>query len=164
MEITFKGNKVTLEGPVIKIGDSAPDFNLTDNSLGNVSLNDTRGKRIFVVVPSVDTPVCDREIRRFNEEAAALNDVSIYVVSMDLPFAQTRWCGGADINKVITLSDYKNRDFGKNYGVYIKELGLLARAIFVVDENNKVTYVEYCKEVSSDPDYEGALAAIKELK
>lgn len=164
MEITFKGNKVTLEGSVIKIGDSAPDFNLTDNSLGNVSLNDTKGKRIFVVVPSVDTPVCDREIRRFNEEAAALNDVSIYVVSMDLPFAQTRWCGGAGIDKVITLSDYKNRDFGNNYGVYIKELGLLARAIFVVDENNKVTYVEYCKEVSSDPDYEGALAAIKELK
>ena len=164
MEITFKGNKVTLEGSVIKIGDSAPDFNLTDNSLGNVSLNDTKGKRIFVVVPSVDTPVCDREIRRFNEEATALNDVSIYVVSMDLPFAQTRWCGGAGIDKVITLSDYKNRDFGNNYGVYIKELGLLARAIFVVDENNKVTYVEYCKEVSSDPDYEGALAAIKELK
>ena len=164
MEITFKGNKVTLEGSVIKIGETAPDFNLTDNSLGNVSLNDTKGKRIFVVVPSVDTPVCDREIRRFNEEAAALNDVSIYVVSMDLPFAQTRWCGGAGIDKVITLSDYKNRDFGNNYGVYIKELGLLARAIFVVDENNKVTYVEYCKEVSSDPDYEGALAAIKELK
>lgn len=163
MEITFKGKQVTLEGTEVHVGDKAPDFDLTDNTLGNVSLKDTQGKRIFVVVPSVDTPVCDREIRRFNEEAAALNDVTIYVISMDLPFAQIRWCGGAGVDKVITLSDYKQRDFGKNYGVYIKELGLLARAIFVVDEDNTVRHVEYCGEVSSDPDYEGALAAVKSL-
>ena len=163
MQITFKGNTVNLEGTQIKVGDTAPDFNLTDNSLGNVSLSDTKGKRIFVVVPSVDTPVCDMEVRRFNEEAAALSGVNIYVVSMDLPFAQSRWCGGAGIDKVTTLSDYKTRDFGKNYGVYIKELGILARAIFVVDENNKVTYVEYCKEVSSHPDYEAAINAVKSL-
>ncbi|MGM9934987.1 thiol peroxidase [uncultured Clostridium sp.] len=163
MNITFKGKNVTLEGNEVKAGDNAPDFNLTDNSLGNVSLSDTKGKRIFVVVPSVDTPVCDREIRRFNEEAAKLDGVNIYVISMDLPFAQIRWCGSAGVDKVTTLSDYKNRDFGKNYGTYIKEVGLLARSIFVVDENDKVIYVEYCSEVSSDPDYESALNAVKSL-
>lgn len=163
MNIAFKGKNVTLEGNEVKAGDNAPDFNLTDNSLGNVSLSDTKGKRIFVVVPSVDTPVCDREIRRFNEEAAKLDGVNIYVISMDLPFAQIRWCGSAGVDKVTTLSDYKNRDFGKNYGTYIKEVGLLARSIFVVDENDKVIYVEYCSEVSSDPDYESALNAVKSL-
>lgn len=163
MNITFKGKNVTLEGNEVKVGDNAPDFNLTDNSLGNVSLRDTKGKRIFVVVPSVDTPVCDREIRRFNEEAAKLEGVNIYVISMDLPFAQIRWCGAAGVDKVTTLSDYKNRDFGKNYGTYIKEVGLLARSIFVVDENDKIIYAEYCSEVSSDPDYESALNAAKSL-
>ena len=103
------------------------------------------------------------EIRRFNEEASKLDGVSIYVVSVDLPFAQTRWCGAAGVDKVTTLSDYKDRDFGKNYGIYIKELGLLARAIFVVDENNKVTYVEYCSEVGNDPDYDKALDAVNSL-
>lgn len=163
MNITFKGKSVTLEGKEVKVGDNAPDFNLTSNDLGNVTLKDTSGKRIFVAVPSIDTPVCDREIRRFNEEASKLEGVSIYVVSVDLPFAQTRWCGAAGVDKVTTLSDYKDRDFGKNYGVYIKELGLLARAIFVVDENNKVTYVEYCSEVGNDPDYDKALDAVKSL-
>ena len=163
MNITFKGSSVTLEGNEVKVGDNAPDFNLTSNDLENVALKDTSGKRIFVAVPSIDTPVCDREIRRFNEEASKLEGVSIYVVSVDLPFAQTRWCGAAGVDKVTTLSDYKDRDFGKNYGVYIKELGLLARAIFVVDENNKVTYVEYCSEVGNDPDYDKALDAVKSL-
>ena len=163
MNITFKGKSVTLEGKEVKVGDNAPDFNLTSNDLGNVTLKDTSGKRIFVAVPSIDTPVCDMEIRRFNEEASKLDGVSIYVVSVDLPFAQTRWCGAAGVDKVTTLSDYKDRDFGKNYGVYIKELGLLARAIFVVDENNKVTYVEYCSEVGNDPDYDKALDAVNSL-
>lgn len=161
MQVTFKGTPVTLENTEIKVGDSAPEFSLVNNELKDVTLSDTNGKRIFVVVPSIDTPVCDREIRKFNEEAAKLNNVTIYVVSMDLPFAQSRWCGGAGIDKVVLLSDYKNRQFGKNYGVYIKELGLLARAIFVVDENNKVTYAEYCSEVSSEPNYEQALNAVK---
>ena len=129
--------------------------------LNEITLKDTSGKRIFVAVPSVDTAVCDREVRKFNEEAAKISDVSIYVVSMDLPFAQGRWCGAAGIDKVTVLSDYKNRDFGKNYGVYIRELGLLARAIIIVDENNKVSYVQYCSEVSSEPDYEAALNAVK---
>lgn len=163
MNVTFKGNAVTLEGNEIKVGDMAPDFKLTDNSLTDVYLKDTSGKRILVVVPSIDTPVCDREVRRFNEEASKLDNVSIYVISMDLPFAQSRWCGSAGIDKVHTLSDYKYRDFGKNYGVYIKELALLTRAIFVMDENNKITYVEYCKEVSSDPNYDAAINAVKNL-
>ena len=161
MNITFKGKNVTLEGNEVKAGDNAPDFNLTDNSLGNVSLSDTKGKRIFVVVPSVDTPVCDREIRRFNEEAAKLDGVNIYVISMDLPFAQVRWCGNAGVDRVKTVSDYKQKSFGKNYGALIEEFCFLTRAIFVVDENNKITYVEYCKDVINEPDYESALNAVK---
>ena len=161
MMITFNGTPVTLENKPISVGDSAPDFHLIDNELNEITLKDTSGKRIFVAVPSVDTAVCDREVIKFNEEAAKISDVSIYVVSMDLPFAQGRWCGAAGIDKVTVLSDYKNRDFGKNYGVYIRELGLLARAIIIVDENNKVSYVQYCSEVSSEPDYEAALNAVK---
>lgn len=161
MNITFQGNPITLEGNQPKVGDTAPDFTLTSNDLKPVSLKDTHGKRIFVIVPSVDTGVCDMEVRKFNEEAAKLNDITIYTISLDLPFAQSRWCGNAGIDKVITLSDYKDRSFGKNYGVYIKELGLLTRAVFVIDENNKITYVEFCKEVTDEPDYASALNAIK---
>lgn len=163
MNITFKGNPVTLVGNDVKVGDEAPDFALTDKELKTVTLKDTGGKRVFVVVPSIDTPVCDREVRRFNEEASRLKDVTVYVISMDLPFAQVRWCGASDIENVEMLSDFKEKEFGTNYGVYIKELGLLTRAVFVIDENNKVTYSEYCKEVSSNPDYEAALDAVKKL-
>ena len=163
MNITFKGNPVTLVGNDVKVGDEAPDFVLTDKELKTVTLKDTCGKRVFVVVPSIDTPVCDREVRRFNEEASKLKDVTVYVISMDLPFAQVRWCGASDIENVEMLSDFKEKEFGSNYGVHIKELGLLTRAVFVIDENNKVTYSEYCKEVSSDPDYEAALDAVKKL-
>lgn len=161
MKIKFKNNPVTLEGTQVKVGDIAPDFTLTNNNLAPITLKDTKGKRILVVVPSIDTGVCDMEVRKFNEEASNLNNVTIYTISMDLPFAQSRWCGSSGIDKVIILSDYKDRTFGKNYGVYIKELGLLARAIFVIDENNKITYVEYCEEVSSEPNYEAALNAVK---
>lgn len=112
MNITFKGKNVTIGDNDVRVGDMAPEFNLTNNNLANVTLNNTKGKRIFVVVPSVDTPVCDREIRKFNEEASSLDGVHIYVISMDLPFAQIRWCGAAGVDKVTTLSDYKNRDFG----------------------------------------------------
>lgn len=161
MNITFKGNKVTLVGPELKVGDNAPDFLVTDNNLNDLTLKDTSGKRVFVVVPSIDTPVCDMEVRRFNEEASKMQDTTIYVVSMDLPFAQSRWCGSAGVDKVKTVSDYKQKSFGKNTGTLIEELCLLTRAIFVVDANNKVTYVEYCPEVSSEPNYEAALNAIK---
>ena len=161
MKITFNGDPITLVGPVLKVGDDAPDFLVVDNTLKNVTLKDTSGKRIFVVVPSIDTSVCDMEVRKFNEEASKLSDVTVYVVSMDLPFAQVRWCGAAGIDRVITLSDYKQKSFGKKYGTLIEEFGFLARAIFVVDENNKITYVEYCKDVINEPDYESALNAVK---
>ena len=161
MKITFNGDPITLVGPVLRVGADAPDFLVVDKTLKNVTLKDTSGKRIFVVVPSIDTSVCDMEVRKFNEEASKLSDVTVYVVSMDLPFAQVRWCGNAGIDKVITVSDYKQKSFGKKYGTLIEEFGFLARAIFVVDENNKITYVEYCKDVINEPDYESALNAVK---
>ena len=161
MNITFNGDPITLVGEKIKVGDNAPDFLVVDNNLKNVTLSDTSGKRIFITVPSIDTSVCDMEVRKFNEEATKLKDVTVYVVSMDLPFAQGRWCGGAGIDRVKTVSDYKDREFGNNYGVYINELGLLSRAVFIVDENNKVVYVEYLNEITEEPDYEKALEALK---
>ncbi len=161
MKVTFQGNPLTLEGTQVKVGDTAPDFTVINNDLNSLKLSDTKGKRVFLTVPSLDTPVCDTEVRRFNQEASKLGDVTIYTISMDLPFAQARWCGGAGIDKVITASDYKDREFGKNYGVYINELGLLSRAVFVVDENNKVTYVEYLNEITDEPNYDNALAALK---
>ena len=161
MKVTFQGNPLTLEGVQVKVGDNAPDFTVVNNDLNPVSLNDTKGKRIFLTVPSLDTPVCDTEVRRFNEEASKLDNVTIYTVSMDLPFAQARWCGAAGINNVVTVSDYKDKEFSKNYGAYINELGLSTRAVFVVDENNKVTYVEYLNEITEEPNYDKALEALR---
>ncbi|WP_294174136.1 thiol peroxidase [uncultured Clostridium sp.] len=161
MQITFNGDPITLVGPRLNLGDNAPDFLVVDNNFKNLTLKDTSGKRIFVVVPSIDTSVCDMEVRKFNEEATKLSDVTVYVISMDLPFAQVRWCGNAGIDKVITLSDYKQKSFGKQYGTLIEEFCFLTRAIFVVDENNKITYVEYCKDVINEPNYEEALKAVK---
>ena len=161
MNVKFKGNQVTLEGNIVKVGDVAPDFVVIDNGLNPVSAKGFKGKRVYVSVPSIDTQVCDVEVRKFNQEATKLQDVKIYTISMDLPFAQARWCGNAGIEAVQTLSDYKDRSFGKEFGTYIKELGLLTRAVFVVDENNKVTYVEYCEEVTSEPNYEAVLNSLK---
>ncbi|MBP3915976.1 MULTISPECIES: thiol peroxidase [unclassified Clostridium] len=161
MKITFNGDPVTLVGEQVKVGDTAPDFLVVDNTLKDLTLSDTKGKRIFVTVPSLDTSVCDMEVRKFNEEASKLEDVTVYVVSMDLPFAQVRWCGNAGVDRVKTVSDYKQKSFGKNYGALIEEFCFLTRAIFVVDENNKITYVEYCKDVINEPDYESALNAVK---
>ena len=161
MNVKFQGNQVTLEGNVVKVGDVAPNFVVIDNGLNPVVAKDLKGKRVYVSVPSIDTAVCDMEVRKFNQEAAKLQDVKIYTISMDLPFAQARWCGNAGIEAVQTLSDYKDRSFGKEFGTYIKELGLLTRAVFVVDENNKITYLEYCEEVTSEPNYEAVLNALK---
>ena len=161
MKITFNGDPVTLVGEQVKVGDTAPDFLVVDNTLKDLTLSDTKGKRIFVTVPSLDTSVCDMEVRKFNEEASKLEDVTVYVVSMDLPFAQVRWCGNAGVDRVKTVSDYKQKSFGKNYGALIEEFCFLTRAIFVVDENNKITYVEYYKDVINEPDYESALNAVK---
>jgi len=163
--ITFKGNPMTLLGPDVKAGDAAPDFKVVDNGLQPVTLGDTRGKvRLITVVPSLDTPVCDTMTRKFNDQAAKLpDDMVVYTVSLDLPFAQKRWCGNAGIEKVKTLSDYQDRSFGLSYGVLIKELKLLARSVFVIDKNDKVAYREIVKEVTAEPDYEAALAAAKKL-
>ena len=159
---TLKGNPLTLVGPELKAGDAAPDFALVDNGLKPVTLKDTGNQvRIISVVPSLDTPVCDAQTKRFNEEAAKLPDLSIITVSMDLPFAQKRWCNDFQVDNVKMLSDHKDGSFGANYGTLIKELRIESRAIFVVDHDNKVVHAEYVKEVADHPNYEAALTAAK---
>ncbi len=161
--VTMRGNPMTLVGPEIKVGQKAPAFTAVGKGLAKVSSDQFKGKvTILSAVPSLDTPVCDAETRRFNEEASKLpGDVQIVTLSMDLPFAQARWCGAAGVDKVTTLSDWQTTDFGQKYGALIKELHLLARAVFVVDKNDKVAYVQYVKEVTEHPDYEAAIAAAK---
>jgi len=160
----MRGNPLTLVGVELRVGEKAPDFKLVGNDLKPVTLADTAGKvRIVSSVPSLDTPVCDMETRRFNEEAAKLPGVEILTVSMDLPFAQKRWCGAAGVNNLRTLSDYQERAFGPAYGVLIKELQLEARAVFVLDKDNTLRHVEYVKEVAEQPNYDSILAATKKL-
>ena len=163
--VTLQGNPVTLLGGQIKVGDKTPGFTVLNQSLEAVSSEEFAGKiRVIAAVPSLDTPICDSSIKRFNDEAAGLSkDVVILFISMDLPFAQKRFCQDNDIKKVKTLSDHKDADFGEKFGVLIKELRLLARAIFVVDKDDIVQYVEYVKEIAMPPDYAAALNAIKEL-
>jgi thiol peroxidase len=163
--VTLRGNPLTLSGPEIKTGASAPDVELLDNDLKPVRLSAYRGKVVVVSsVPSLDTPVCDMETRRFNTEAAKLGDnVAILTVSTDLPFAQKRWCGAAGVDKVKTLSDHRETAFGQAYGVLIKELRLLARSIFVLDQKGVIQYVQHVKEVSQEPDYDAVLAAVRKL-
>jgi thiol peroxidase len=162
--VTLKGNPLTLIGPELKVGDQAPDFTVVDKDLKPVSLADTeQSVRVFSVLPSLDTPLCDTQTRRFNKEAADLSGVQIYTISMDLPFAQTRWCAAAGISKIKMLSDYQQGAFGENYGTLIKELRLDCRAIFVLDAAGSIHYVEYVKEVGEHPDYEAALAVTREL-
>ena len=158
----MKGKPLTLIGPELKVGDAAPDFHLVDNGLKPVSLKDTgRQVRIISVIPSLDTPVCDAQTKRFNEEAGKLPHVSIITVSMDLPFAQKRWCGAFGVDHLKMLSDHMDGSFGANYGTLIKELRIESRAIFVVDRENKIRYAEYVKEVADHPNYEAALAAAR---
>jgi thiol peroxidase len=161
--VTFKGGPLTLIGPEIRVGDKAPDFKLIDAGLKPVTLVDSKGKfRLVSVVPSIDTPVCDLQTKRFNQEASKLPaNVAVITVSMDLPFAQARWCGLAGADKVQMLSDYREHAFGQAYGVLIKELKLLSRAVFVIGPDDKMQYVEYVKEVTEHPDYEKVLGFIK---
>ncbi|EGA90749.1 thiol peroxidase [Planococcus donghaensis MPA1U2] len=164
-QITFKNNPVTLPNTEVKVGDQAPEFTVLSNGLEPVSLKDTTGKvRLVSVVPSLDTGVCSDQTKRFSEEATSLGDnVEVLTISADLPFAQKRW---TDINKVdaiTTLSDHRDLSFGEAYGLTMQELRLLARSVFVLDENDKVTYVEYVSEGTDHPDYEKALNAVKEL-
>lgn len=159
---TMRGNPLTLIGPELKPGDAAPEFNLVDSALKPVTLADTTGRvRIFSVVPSLDTPICDAQTKRFNDAAASLPGIDVLTVSMDLPFAQRRWCDAFAVDHVKMLSDHKDASFGSNYGTLIKELRIESRAIFVIDRNDRVRHVEYVKEVADHPDYEAALGAAR---
>lgn len=163
--VTLKGNPVELVGKELRVGDSAPDFVLQNSALEDVSLNATAGKtRIIASVPSLDTPVCSMETKRFNEEAANLPGVAVLVVSTDLPFAQKRWCGAEGVQNVQVLSDHRTAQFGQSYGVLVKGGPLdrcLARAIFVVGPDNRIRHVEYVKEITEHPNYDAALAAAR---
>ena len=161
--VKSQGNPLTLVGNEVKVGDTAPDFTVLDENLEPVKLSSFEGKKaVLVSVPSLDTSVCSTEVRRFNKEAAAFgDDVVILTVSMDLPFAQKRWCGAAGIDRVKVLSDYRDASFGINYGVLIKELRLLARTVFIVDSGGKVAYVQYVEETSTEPNYDDVLKALK---
>ena len=163
--ITFKGNPATLIGPEIGIGMPAPDFRVVDNALQAVTLASAAGKvQLITTVPSLDTGVCDTMTRQFNQQAANLpENVAVYTISMDLPFAQKRWCGNAGIERVQTLSDYQERSFALNYGLLIDELKLMARAVYVIDAAGTVAYREIVQEVTDEPDYAAALDAVKAL-
>lgn len=154
--VAFKGRPLTLIGREVKVGDKAPDFRVMDNAMQPVTLESFKGKvKIITSVPSLDTPVCDMETRRFNEEAAKLSDrVTVLTISMDLPFAQARWCAAAGVENVKTFSDYQDRSFGLAYGVLVKELKLLARAVFIVDDQDVVRYVQLVPEITREPDYD----------
>jgi len=159
----LRGNAFPLGGPELMPGDTAPDFQVVDGSLQNVDLEKTgSGVRIFSVIPSLDTPVCDAQTKRFEDEAAQLSNVQIYTISMDLPFAQKRWCGNFGINRVSMLSDHRSGSFGEHYGTLIPDLRIESRAIFVLDAENKLQHVEYVKEVGDHPDYDAALAAARQ--
>lgn len=162
MQITFKQKPVTLAGTQVQVGEKAPNFTVLANDLSEVTLADSKGKvRLISVVPSLDTGVCDQQTRRFNEEAAKLDNTAVLTISVDLPFAQKRWCASAGIDNVQTLSDHRDLSFGEAYGVVIKELRLLARSVFVVDANDEIVYSEYVNEVTEHPNYEAALEAAK---
>ena len=161
MKVNFAGNPVELQGTEIKVGMKAPDFTAVKNDLSAFKLGEIKGRKLIVAVPSLDTPVCDLEVRRFNAEATGFANTTVITISMDLPFAQKRWCGAAGVDKLVTVSDYKDRDFAFKYGVYLPNVGLLARAVFLLDAGNVVRYVEYVPEVTSHPDYPAALAALK---
>ncbi|MFZ0034566.1 MAG: thiol peroxidase [Sedimentisphaerales bacterium] len=164
--ITMKGKPLTLLGKEVRVGDASPDFEVVANDMSVVKLSSYRGKICIITsVPSLDTSVCDIETRRFNEEAGKLgSDVVVLTIGMDLPFAQKRWCGAAGVKNVQTLSDHRDASFGKAYGVLIKELRLLARAVFVVDKGGIIRYIQIVNEVATEPDYEAALGAVKGLE
>ncbi|MFP4392531.1 MAG: thiol peroxidase [Desulfohalobiaceae bacterium] len=163
--VTMKGNALTLLGPELKVGDQAPDFHVVDNDLTPVGLQDYQDKVLILTsVPSLDTDICDMETRRFNTEAANLNpEIRILTISMDLPFAQKRWCGAAGVERVQTLSDYQQADFGFKYGVLIKDLRLLARAVFVLDAGRILRHVQLVPEIAQEPDYSSVLESATDL-
>ncbi|MDK6297662.1 thiol peroxidase [Staphylococcus caprae] len=161
--VTFKNNPVTLLGQQVNEGETAPNFTVLDNGLNQVTLdNYKRKKKLISVVPSIDTGVCDQQTRKFNEEASQEDGV-VLTISVDLPFAQKRWCASNGLDNVITLSDHKDLSFGKNFGVVMEELRLLARSVFVLNENNKVVYKEIVSEGTNFPDFDAALEAYRNI-
>lgn len=163
-KVTFKGNPVTLLGNTVKAGDKAPDFTVLSSSLQPTSLSDFDGKvKVIAVYPSIDTGVCAAQNRRFNQEADKLKEVAVLSISVDLPFAQSRFCAAEGLNSIVTLSDHKDLDFGMKYGFVIEELRLLARGTVIIGKDNLVKYVEFVPEIAQEPDYEAALKIIKEL-
>lgn len=162
--VTFKGKPVTLVGPELKVGQKAPDFTALATDLSEVTLAQSAGTvRLISVVPSLDTGVCDKQTRRFNEAATRFPSVNVLTISMDLPFAQARWCGAAGVDRVTTLSDHREASFGLAYGLLIKELRLLSRAVIIVDTDDVVRYIEIVPEVGTEPNYDAALAALEEI-
>ncbi len=162
--VTMKGNPVTLIGNEVIVGQTVPDFTVTANDLSAVTSGNFKGKKCIIsAVPSLDTPVCDIETKRFNQEAAKLPGVEVLTISMDLPFAQKRWCAAAGAANVKTLSDYRGASFGNAFGILIKEFYLLARCIFVIDTTGKIQYIQLVKEIATEPDYNAVLDAVKKI-
>ncbi|MGL5084605.1 MAG: thiol peroxidase [Clostridium sp.] len=162
--IKFNGGPLTLGGKTVEVGEKLREFTLVANDLSAIESKDTKGVRVFLAVPSIDTGVCDMEVKKFNAELANVQGVTCYTVSMDLPFAQSRWCGDAGVETVKVVSDYKDRSFAEATGTYIKELGLLTRASFVVDSEDNVVFVEYLEEITNEPTYVAVLEAAKSAK
>ncbi|MHC0552207.1 thiol peroxidase [Salinicoccus sp. CNSTN-B1] len=162
--VTFKGNPMTLRGEQVKVGDQAPDFTVLNTDLEQVSLNDFKGKKKLIsVIPSIDTGVCSTQTKTFNEQATSVDNAAVITISNDLPFAQKRWTADEGLENAVTLSDHRDLSFGENYGVVMEELRLLARSVFVLDENDKIQYVEYVPEGTDHPDYDKAIEALKAL-
>ncbi|GAB1612660.1 MULTISPECIES: thiol peroxidase [Mammaliicoccus] len=163
-QVTFKNEPITLVGKEVEVGSTAPDFTVLANDLSERTLKDYEGKKKLIsAVPSLDTGVCSQQTRKFNEEAADVQDGVVLTISNDLPFAQKKWCAAEGLENVITLSDHRDLSFGENYGVVMKELRLLARSVFVLDKDNKVVYSEIVSEGTNHPDYDKALEAFKNL-
>jgi thiol peroxidase len=164
-KVTFKSGAITLVGNEIKVGDTAPDFTVLGGALNPIKLSDYKGKVVILsIFPSIDTPVCAMQNRAFNKQAASLSEnIVILGISVDLPFALSRFCGAEGIDKVVTTSDYRDLDFSTKYGFLIEELRLLARGTVVIDKDGKVQYVEYVPEVTHEPNYEAAITAAKKL-
>ena len=163
LNISFGGKPMTISGTQLQVGSKAPDFSVTKNDLSDISLSDLSGVKLISVAPSLDTSVCQQQTRKFNEAVTSLDGVTLMTISLDLPFAQARWCGTAGLENSLTVSDYRDRDFTTKYCLLIDELKLLTRAVLVLDKDNNITYIEYLKEITNEPNYEAALKAVKAL-
>ncbi|MGL5955193.1 MAG: thiol peroxidase [Brevinema sp.] len=163
LNITFHGNPLTVSGNQLSVGDTAPDFTVVNGELAPISLSNLKGVKIISAVPSLDTSVCAVQTKKFNKQVDALKEITLMTISLDLPFAQARWCGSEGLENSLTVSDYQERDFAKKYGLLIDQLKLLSRTVLVLDQNNVIRYVEYVSEVTQEPNYEAALTVAKSL-